>query len=481
MSSGESSSSRIDYSRLLSWEAKHRARSGIKMLRPYMSIPGMISFGGGYPHASTWPVNGMTLSLPFSGESVFVPGYQTNSPDGLLPLASYSPPPKTSTLQPHLAAELQYSQTFGQVHFISWLKEHIARIHNPPYAKYEDYTILNTAGNTDGVDAVLRTCMDKGDHVLVEEFAYPGTLSHCESLGLPAIGVPMDSDGIVPSALEDMMSRWDENERGGKRPKFLLVVPTCSNPAGATIPAERKREIYTICRKWGLMIIEDDPYYFLQIRPNGVDSPPCTSFLSMDIDGRVIRLDSFSKIVAPGSRCGFITGPTELVTHIMYSRECSTQLPSGFSIAIISSILQAWGGHEGYEKNYLPYISSVYSKRAILMSNLISKHVPAKAATAPPPSGGMFLWLRLHLEDHPDISDTSVSLEDLAERVFQSLIEAKVLTVPSKFFKAPGKSWTRDEEAKRIFLRLSFATATEEEITEGVQRIGRALTKEWRI
>ena len=115
------------------------------------------------------------------------------------------------------------------------------------------------------------------------------------------------------------------------------------------------------------------------------------------------------------------------------------------------------------------------------MSNLIAEHVPSQAASAPAPSGGMFLWLRLHLENHPEISNTSVGLEEMAEKVFNALIEGKVLTVPSKFFKAPGQQWSREEEAKRIFLRLSFATATEEEMTEGIKRIGQAVTKEWKL
>ena len=115
------------------------------------------------------------------------------------------------------------------------------------------------------------------------------------------------------------------------------------------------------------------------------------------------------------------------------------------------------------------------------MSRLISKYISSQAATAPSPSGGMFLWLRLHLENHPSIGDTSADLEGVAEKVFEALIAAKVLTVPSKFFQAPGQKWTREEEAKRIFLRLSFATATEEEMEEGIKRMGEALKKEWQL
>lgn len=117
-----------------------------------------------------------------------------------------------------------------------------------------------------------------------------------------------------------------------------LTRRTCSNPAGITLSAERKHAIYNVCRKWGLLICEDDPCElelyrwsyssrpdcYLQIRPNGADSPIVPTFMSMDPDGRVIRVDSFSKIVAPGARLGFVTGPTPLVEKIMNTRESAT-------------------------------------------------------------------------------------------------------------------------------------------------------------
>lgn len=143
-----------------------------------------MQFGVGIPHASTWPVNAMTLSVPFAGKSVFVPGYnstffftgvpkvvntdRTSGPDpsSLLPLADYVPPVK-GHLSPDLGEELQYSATYGHKHLISWVKEHLTRMHAP---KYDDWEVLLTAGNTDGTDGIIRACMDKGDYLLVEEF-----------------------------------------------------------------------------------------------------------------------------------------------------------------------------------------------------------------------------------------------------------------------------------------------------------------------
>jgi aromatic amino acid aminotransferase I len=109
----------------------------------------------------------MTLSLPFVQKSVFVPGFTVRQEDALLPLSPYTQPPKTDALVPDLGEELQYSGTYGQKHFVKWIKEHVTSVHNP---KYENWEVCCTAGNTDGVDGVMRALLDRGDHVLVEEF-----------------------------------------------------------------------------------------------------------------------------------------------------------------------------------------------------------------------------------------------------------------------------------------------------------------------
>ncbi|CAD6587834.1 MAG: hypothetical protein TREMPRED_004865, partial [Tremellales sp. Tagirdzhanova-0007] len=347
----------IDFGQYLSKEAIGRKRSQLKELRPYFDMPGMISFGGGLPHPSTWPVNGMTLSIPFAGKSVFVPGYASKSVDSLLPLEEYTVPLKTESLAPDLANELQYGSTYGPAHFTNWVKEHIQRIHAP---RYDQWQVLCTAGNTDGMDAVMRTCLDRGDYMLVEEFAYPGLLSPAASLGYRCLGVPVDWEGVDAIALDTIMATWDVKQRGGSPPKMLVMVP-----------------------------------------PNGADSPIVPSFLSLDTEGRVIRVDSFSKIVAPGSRAGFITGHKFLVEKIMTSRESATQCPSGFSVAAITAILRAWGGHDGFEREYLPHISDVYKKRCESMISHLKRYVPAAAVEWPIPTGGMFLWVRLKIESHP--------------------------------------------------------------------------------
>ncbi|ORY27886.1 pyridoxal phosphate-dependent transferase [Naematelia encephala] len=465
----------IDYTKYFSKESHGRIRSQLKELRPYHSVPDMISLGGGLPHPSTWPVNGMTLSVPFAGKSVFVPGYNGRSEDALLPLEPYTAPLKTDSLSPDLAEELQYGSTYGPRHLVNWCKEHIQRIHSPRYA---DWEVLSTAGNTDGMDGILRSLFDKGEYLLVEEFAYPGLLSPATSMGIRCLGVPMDTEGVNPLALDEIMSTWNEVERGGPRPKMIALVPTCSNPCGVTINEQRKIELYAICRKWDLLIAEDDPYCFLQIRPADKFIEP--TFLSMDTDGRVIRIDSFSKIVAPGSRMGWITGPRVLVEKIMQSRESSTNCPSGFSVSAITAILRAWGGHEGFEQKYIPHIASIYTERCLAMVSYLKAHVSPKLIDYPTPSGGMFLWVRLKVETHPDVATKTP--DEISKELFHKCIEHKVLIVPGHFFKAPQSVVsTREEDAKKVFVRISFSLPPLDRMEEAARRFGKALAEAWGV
>lgn len=282
----------------------------------------------------------------------------------------------------------------------------------------------------------------------------------------------------MPQELERILSEWDEGARDASRPKVLFVVPTCSNPTGVTYTPSRKKEIYALARKWDILIVEDDPYCFIQIRPNGLETPLVSSFLSIDEDGRVLRIDSFSKFVAPGSRCGWVTGPKALVTALLSKRETSSYAPSGFAVAAIGGVLEAWGGHEGMETVYLPHISDVYSKRALFMASKISNLVPSSIASVPEPTGGMFLWLQLNIKNHPSYS--TLTPEEISDKVFHTLIEEKILVAPSIYFKVPGgPEWSKEEEANRIFMRLSFSYPSFEDIEEGVKRLAKGLKREW--
>ena len=169
--------------------------------------------------------------------------------------------------------------------------------------------IVITNGSQDGLCKALEMLMEPGDPVIIEDFVYSGTLAIMNPYSPVYHVVQSDSDGMIPSSLKDVLNA-NQND---KKPKFLYINPTGANPTGTMLPEKRREEIYQLASDHDLLILEDDPYYYLQFHPDGRPK----SFLSLDSEGRVLRFDSFSKVLSSGLRLGFVTGPKPLVDRIM--------------------------------------------------------------------------------------------------------------------------------------------------------------------
>ncbi|KIR54326.1 hypothetical protein I315_03385 [Cryptococcus gattii Ru294] len=165
----------------------------------------------------------------------------------------------------------------------------------------------------------------------------------------------------------------------------------------------------------------------------------------------------------------------------MVKAEAGISGRSGFAAASISAVIKAWRGHGGLERDYLPHISDTYFKRSNLMVSFIRRYVPAEAVECLDGSGGMFLWVRLQVEYHPQLY--ILSPEENSDKVVQTLIIGeKIMVAPSSYFKTPeGPVWSKCEESRRILVRLSFASYTLNEMEDGGKRFARGLRKEWGI
>ena len=244
----------IDYTSYLTRRSRSRRPSAIRALQPLVATPGMISLGGGMPNPSTFPFAKLTAELT----------------DGtLVELSGAS-----------LEAALQYSPTQG----LPTLVAHLERLQDDEHGRAsEDRQLCVTTGSADALSKAFDALLVEGDALLVESPTYSGSLAYLQPLGCRLVGVPCDGAGLQPAALEAVLAGWDEASEGARRPRVLYTIPTGrggpfffwaanvrhpsalfrrSNPTGASLDAERKRDLYAVARRYGLIILEDDPYYW---------------------------------------------------------------------------------------------------------------------------------------------------------------------------------------------------------------------------
>lgn len=297
---------------------------------------------------------------------------------------------------------LNYGQGTGSAQLLRFVVEHTEITHSPPY---KDWQCAMSVGSTMSLEQAYRIFTERGDHILCEEYTFSSAVETALPLGCKFVGVKMDSEGLMPEDMDDILSNWDVAARGSRKPHLLYTIPTGQNPSGATLGADRRRALYKVCQKHDLYIIEDEPYYFLQMQPytSGDSSPvppPANnqeflsqlipSLLSMDTDGRVMRLDSFSKVIAPGTRAGWITASSQIVERYIRHCELSAQNPSGISQILLYKMLDETWGHDGYLE-WLRHLRLAYTARRDAILAACDKFLPKDLITWNPPAAGMFV------------------------------------------------------------------------------------------
>jgi aromatic amino acid aminotransferase I / 2-aminoadipate transaminase len=206
---------------------------------------------------------------------------------------------------------------------------------------------------------------------------------------------------------------------------------------------------------------EENPTYTSPQTGKDLISSLIPSFLSLDIDGRVVRLDSLSKVLAPGIRLGFITASAQLIERLLRNIEVTSQAPSGFSQSIVYQLLSQHWGHEGFFQ-WLIYIRSEYTKRRDVCCRAIDKYLPKQLVEYTVPAAGMFFWI--NVTGRID----GVNSKELGEKLFQKCLENKVLVVPGDVFKADI-----NEDTDQVFFRGTFAAVPLDKLEVGIQRLGK--------
>ncbi|KAL1637191.1 Aromatic/aminoadipate aminotransferase 1 [Neofusicoccum ribis] len=464
----------------LSTESRSRTSARLKGAAAYLGRPGIISLGGGLPSSEYFPFDGLTVRAPGPDH------FDDADAAAWTALAAGKHDMAAGRSNYDIATAYNYHQGSGSAQLLRWITEHTEIVHNPPYA---DWACTMTVGSTSALDMALRMLTEPGDYVVSDEYAFSTAMDTAAPLRVRFAGVKMDAEGMLPADLDAVLAAWDPQARGGARkPAVLYTVPTGQNPTGATQSARRRRDIYTVAQKHDLVILEDEPYYFLQMDPYaGADAPKPEppksheeflaaiepSLLSMDTDGRVMRLDSFSKVVAPGSRVGWITASEQIVERYSKHADVSTQGPSGMSQLMLFKLLDEHWGHPGYI-DWLIHIRKEYTERRNIIVDACEKHLPRDIVSWNPPTAGMFHWLQIDWRKHPHASSKSIT--EIEEEIFLKAVDKGALVIRGSWFYAEP-----DAKHESMFFRASFAAAPSGHIQEAIRRFGEALRESFEL
>ncbi|OKL58059.1 hypothetical protein UA08_06677 [Talaromyces atroroseus] len=462
---------------ILSTEAKSRKPSSLKGAAKYLSRPGMISLGGGLPSSENFPFEELSMKVPKA------PGFsegEIRASGRTITAGKHDIREGKSLLD--LEVALNYGQSVGFAQMVRFVTEHTEIVHDPAYS---DWNCCLTAGSTMAWDATLRILCERGNYILAEEYAFASALETAAPLGIRVAAVKMDEQGLLPGNLDEVLSNWDEKERGAAKPHLLYIVPSGQNPTGATQSAERRAEVYKVCQKHDIFIVEDEPYYFLQMEPYKSDVPPPStreeflkvllpSFLKIDVDGRVLRLESFSKVLAPGSRVGWIVAPEQIAQRFAHHFDTSTQNPSGFSQMCLFKLLEEGWGHAGY-LDWLMHLRLEYTARRDILLGACEKYLPQEVVSWVPPSAGMFQWFEVPWKNHPGYAK-GLSHVEIEESIFTAAVDRGALLCRGSWFRAD-----KNMAEEKMFFRATFAAASAEKMQEAIKRFGEALRAEFGI
>lgn len=469
-----------DLSHLLSEESKGRKPSPLKSAFKYYGKEDIVFLGGGLPLADYFPWEKI---VAYSPEPPFEDGIGAQPSVTGKSTISEVHKHKVEEFDIPLARSLQYGHTQGNPELIDFLKEHTKMIHNVPY---EEWDLCLTIGNTQSWETCIRSFCNPGDSIFIEEYTFPSAVETARNLGVNFVPMKMDAFGIIPSALAELLENWDKSK---PLPKLLYTICTGQNPTGSSLGYERRKELYDLACKYDFVIIEDEPYYFLQMteyqsgKEEEIKTPSheeflkslVKSFISMDTEGRVLRLDSFSKVLAPGTRVGWIVGQAALLERFVRLHEVSIQAPSGFSQTIVQALLGRWG-QSGYV-DWLIAMRKEYSIKRDFTIKCLEKYMPKEVVSWTPPIAGMFFTILLDASKHPDFA-TKYDSDPLKveDAVYEQGLKDGCLMIPGSWFVAPNR---KNTSGTTFFYRGTYAAVPLDTLGVGLERFAKAVKSEF--
>ena len=386
----------------IQWQFSQRAEqlqsSAIREILKVTVRPEVISFAGGLPSPATFPVERMQAAFD-------------------------------AVLSREGKVALQYGPTDGY----GPLREWIAQSLSAEGANIVAEQVLMVSGSQQGLDLLGKVLVDPGSKVLVETPSYLGALQAFSLYGPVFESVPSDEDGIIPEQVAACAA-------GGR---LLYALPNFQNPTGRTLPLTRRTALVDTCARLGLPLIEDDPYGALSYA-----GEPLPKMLSMNPNG-VVYMGSFSKVLTPGIRLGYVVAPVPLVRKMEQAKQAADLHTAQLTQMVVHEVVK-----DGFLDQHIPTIRRLYADQCEAMLAALAEFFPAGTRWTRP-EGGMFIWVTL--PQHID-----------AMQLLEEAIAAHVAFVPGAPFYA--------NEAQSNTLRLSFVTVPPEKIRKGVEKLGKLIT-----
>ena len=390
------------------WQLAERAHamnpSAIREILKVTERPGILNFAGGLPAPETFPVDAMRAACA----SVLAEGSAVAKPS------------------------LQYASSEGLPALRQWVATELGK----QGAAVSPDQVLITTGSQQGLDLIAKVLIDKGSRLLVESPTYLGALQAFTPMQPAVESIESDSGGVSPSALREALQK-------GERPRFIYLLPNFQNPTGRTMDEARREAVIAVCREHGLPIVEDNPYGELWF-----DAPPPKPLLARWPEG-VVYLGSFSKILAPGLRLGYIVAPPALYPKLLQAKQAADLHTPGFNQRVVAEVIK-----DGFLDQHVPTIRARYHAQRDAMLAALARELGPTGAEWTQPVGGMFVGVRL-----PERLN--------AQALLPKAVDAGMAFVPG----APFYAGEPDARA----LRLSFVTSTPEQIDKGMAALGRVV------
>ncbi len=375
--------------------------SAIREILKFTAFPDVISFAAGNPAPEAFPVKAVSEIT-------------------------------AKILSENPIAALQYSITEGYTPLRDTVKKRLASQNS--YDPDIDEVII-TSGGQQGNELSCKVFLNEGDTLICESPSFIGSINSFKSYNVNLVGVEMDDEGIDPEKLEAAL-------KANPNTKIIYLIPNFQNPTGKCMSYERRKTVYQLAQKYNVVILEDNPYG--EIRFEGEHIP---SIKSLDTDGRVIYCGSFSKVLAPGIRVGFVSAPKPIVQKIVVCKQVADVHTNILAQMIADEFMNNYDFEAHLEK-----IREIYRKKCGLMLSEIDKNF-SKKITVTRPQGGLFIWATL-----PEGCDMT--------GFCKKAVEAKVAVVP-------GNAFTVHETDPINSFRLNFSTPTDEQLVKGCEILGK--------